>query len=134
MTRVAKPAKIISGQGAGHFATMGAKIVMKRPRTLQQPYAVASRMVGKNYGLIRYATSNAHTTPKFVINTNKVVNSPESGPAVINIIEKDPTAINPTKNVNAFLSVAKLVIKTHKIHPTNSATSELRRLAYTSPV
>lgn len=66
--------------------------------------------------------------------TKTVVKSPELGEASINIIENDPTAIKNTKNVKAFLSVAILVMNKHKMHPTNSAISELRRLAYTSPV
>jgi hypothetical protein len=72
-------------------------------------------MVGNNVGLIKYAISNTHTTPRFVNMMNdelRITVKSDSCPVLTltsMVINTDPTKMIILKRVKAFYSVTSLV-------------------------
>jgi hypothetical protein len=129
---IEKKTIITNGNGYGRLATMGDKIVMNLPNTLQQPYAVANSIVGNNSVLIRYAMSNAQTIPKFVINISIELNmlldlillfDLSVISSAINTNAKLPKVIKIQLHNNAFLRGMNFYINMHATDAKSSATS-----------
>lgn len=105
--------KVSIGIGSGAKAIVGARIETKRPMTLQAPYAVARKMVGKRSFTIRQTRSKAVTTPTQRMRQATATGiplSPEYTDWKISA-PTEPMQVNPQNTIKDFLLSRPCVMK-----------------------